>query len=88
MVVQHPWLTLSEFTDLITIAEMTPGPIGINSATFVGIRIGGILGALLASLGAIQPGREDEEDKKLGVIRKAQGRSYSTYFKLGDWSFP
>ena len=56
VVVQHPWLTLSEFTDLITIAEMTPGPIGINSATFVGIRIGGILGALLASLGFILPG--------------------------------
>ena len=56
VVVQHPWLTLSEFTDLITIAEMTPGPIGINSATFVGIRIGGIPGALLASLGFILPG--------------------------------
>ena len=47
-----------------------------------------IVGALLASLGAIQPGREDEEDKKLGIIRKAQGRSYSTYFKLGDWEIP
>ena len=47
-----------------------------------------VVGALLASLGAIQPGREDEEDKKLGVIRKAQGRSYSTYFKLGDLEIP
>lgn len=47
-----------------------------------------VVGLLLASLGAIQPGREDEEDKKLGVIRKAQGRSYSTYFKLGDWEIP
>ena len=47
-----------------------------------------VVGVLLASLGAIQPGREDEEDKKLGVIRKAQGRSYSTYFKLGDWEIP
>ena len=47
-----------------------------------------VVGALLASLGAIQPGREDEEDKKLGVIRKAQGRSYSTYFKLGEWEIP
>lgn len=47
-----------------------------------------IVGALLASLGAIQPGREDEEDKRRGVIRKAQGRSYSTYFKLGDWEIP
>lgn len=47
-----------------------------------------VVGALLAGLGAIQPGREDEEDKRLGVIRKAQGRSYSTYFKLGDWEIP
>lgn len=47
-----------------------------------------VVGLLLASLGAIQPGREDEEDKRLGVIRKAQGRSYSTYFKLGDWEIP
>ena len=36
----HHWLTLSEFSDLITISQMTPGPIAINSATFVGIRIG------------------------------------------------
>lgn len=47
-----------------------------------------IVGALLAGLGVIHPGREDEEDKKLGVIRKAQGRSYSTYFKLGDLEIP
>lgn len=49
------WLTLTEFTDLITIAEMTPGPIGINSATFVGIRIAGIPGALIATLGCVLP---------------------------------
>ena len=51
----HPWLTLQEFTNLITIAEMTPGPIAINSATFVGIRIAGIPGALVATLGCIAP---------------------------------
>lgn len=51
----HPWLTLQEFTDLITIAEMTPGPIAINSATFVGIRIAGIPGAIVATLGCITP---------------------------------
>ena len=49
------WLTLTEFTDLITIAEMTPGPIAINSATFVGIRIAGISGAIVATLGCILP---------------------------------
>lgn len=51
----HHWLTLTEFTDLITIAEMTPGPIAINAATFVGIRIAGILGALVATFGCIFP---------------------------------
>ena len=51
----HPWLTLNEFTDLITIAEMTPGPIAINSATFVGIRIAGIPGAFVATFGCILP---------------------------------
>ena len=42
----HGWLTMSEFTDLVTIAEMTPGPIAVNSATFVGIQIAGFPGAL------------------------------------------
>lgn len=51
----HPWLTLQEFTDLITIAEMTPGPIAVNSATFVGIRIAGIPGAVIATFGCIFP---------------------------------
>lgn len=51
----HHWLTLSEFTDLITIAEMTPGPIAINSATFVGIRIAGIPGAIISTIGCVLP---------------------------------
>lgn len=51
----HSWMTMSEFTDLITIAEMTPGPIAVNSATFVGIRIAGIAGAIAATLGCIFP---------------------------------
>lgn len=49
------WLSLTEFTDLITIAEMTPGPIAINSATFVGIRIAGISGAIAATIGCVLP---------------------------------
>ena len=55
VVTGHTWLTMSEFTDLITIAEMTPGPIAVNSATFVGIRIAGPLGAIIATLGCITP---------------------------------
>ena len=51
----HSWLSMSEFTNLITIAEMTPGPIAVNSATFVGMQIAGILGAVVATLGCILP---------------------------------
>lgn len=52
---KYGWLTISEFTDLITIAEMTPGPIAVNSATFVGIQVAGIPGAIVATLGVIFP---------------------------------
>ena len=51
----HHWLSMTEFTDLITISQMTPGPIAVNSATFVGIKIAGIPGALIATLGCILP---------------------------------
>ena len=52
---QHGWLTLSEFADIITISQMTPGPVDINSATFVGMRILGLPGAIVATLGCILP---------------------------------
>ena len=51
----HGWLTMNEFTNLITIAEMTPGPIGVNSATFTGLQIAGIPGAIAATFGSIFP---------------------------------
>lgn len=55
VVTGHGWLSMGEFTDLITIAEMTPGPIAVNSATFVGIRIAGVPGAIAATFGCIFP---------------------------------
>lgn len=51
----HNWMTVNEFIDLITISQMTPGPIAINSATFIGIRIAGIPGALISTFGCILP---------------------------------
>ena len=51
----HTWLTETEFMDLATIAEMTPGPIAVNGATFVGLKIAGIPGALVATFGCILP---------------------------------
>lgn len=52
---RYHWLTMTDFSDLVTIAEMTPGPIAVNSATFVGNQIAGIPGGLIATLGCILP---------------------------------
>ena len=49
------WITDSDILEIIAIAESTPGPIAINAATFVGFRVGGFFGALLATLGVILP---------------------------------
>lgn len=51
----HGWMTAQEVTDIIAIAEMTPGPLGINCATFGGIHAAGIPGAIVASLGVMTP---------------------------------
>ncbi len=51
----NKWISISEFTDLITIAQMTPGPIGLNLSTFVGVKILGISGGIIATLGFISP---------------------------------
>lgn len=49
------WITKDELTDIVTIAESTPGPIAINCSTFVGYKIGGVLGSVIATLGCIIP---------------------------------
>ena len=55
VVTLHGWLDMTGFGDIVAIAEMTPGPIAINAATFVGTRIAGVPGALTATLGCILP---------------------------------
>lgn len=55
VVTKHGWMTMTEFADIITISQMTPGPIAINSATFVGVQIAGIPGALAATIGCVFP---------------------------------
>lgn len=49
------WLTMEEYADLTAIAEMTPGPIAVNSATFVGQKMAGLPGALVCTFGCILP---------------------------------
>ncbi|MGX7109227.1 chromate transporter [Facklamia miroungae] len=52
---QEHWLTLEEFSHLITISQMTPGPIAINASTFIGTQIGGVGGAVAATIGCTLP---------------------------------
>jgi len=49
------WMASSEFVDIVAIAEMTPGPIAVNSATFVGYKTAGLLGGVFATLGVSLP---------------------------------
>ncbi len=49
------WVTPKEFIDIVAIAEMTPGPIAINSATFIGYKVAGFWGALFATVGVVLP---------------------------------
>ena len=51
----YHWLTLGEFIDIFTISQMTPGPIGVNAATFAGMKIAGIGGAICATMGFVTP---------------------------------
>ena len=51
----HGWMTAQEVADIVAIAEMTPGPLGLNCATFAGMRTGGVMGAAAASVGVLLP---------------------------------
>ncbi len=49
------WFTAAELADMIAVSESTPGPIGINMATFVGTRVAGVLGGVVATVGLVAP---------------------------------
>ena len=51
----HGWMNAHEVSDIVAIAEMTPGPLGLNCATFAGMRAAGVLGAFVANMGALAP---------------------------------
>ncbi|HHU03099.1 MAG TPA: chromate transporter [Christensenellaceae bacterium] len=71
------WLTQASFSDLVTISEMTPGPIAINASTFVGLQVGEFLGAVIATLGCILPS---------SIIISILAHVYKKYRKLDTFS--
>ncbi len=54
-VLSNGWMTVNEVTDIVAIAEMTPGPLGLNCATFAGMQAAGVFGAVAANLGVLTP---------------------------------
>jgi len=52
---QQEWLTVEQFLDIMAISEITPGPIAVNTATFIGFQVAGIWGSVLATAGVISP---------------------------------
>jgi len=52
---KNHWLTQAEFMDVLTISQMTPGPIAINASTFVGTKVAGLPGAIVATVGCVTP---------------------------------
>lgn len=55
VITTHGWITQLEFIDVLAIAEMTPGPIAINAATFLGYRVYGIWGSVVATVAVVLP---------------------------------
>ena len=56
VVVNNAWITAQEFTDIVAISQMTPGPIGINSATYIGYTVtGNIFGSMVATFAVTLP---------------------------------
>ncbi len=49
------WMTYAEFTEIVAISELTPGPIAVNAATYVGYKVAGLAGAFFATLGVVLP---------------------------------
>ena len=52
---QNGWMTQQEFVDIVAVSQVTPGPIGINCATYVGYTVGGIWGSVLATSAIVLP---------------------------------
>ena len=52
---KYPWLSAAQIPDMIAISESTPGPLGVNMATYVGFQCGGVLGGVIATAGLVTP---------------------------------
>ena len=66
------WLSSQAFSDIVTISQMTPGPLAVNASTFVGLRIGGSSGAAM-----LRPGRQHPDCRLCAALQSAGSRNFS-----------
>lgn len=79
--IQHGWMTETQFIDMLAISEMTPGPIAVNTATFVGHGQAGILGGLAATFAVVLPSFVVVSILYHFVKRFRQNQAVDTFFK-------
>lgn len=82
VILKHGWLSNAEFIDILAISEMTPGPVAINSATFLGYRVCGVLGSIVATLAVVLPSFI-VMSIILHFINKFKDSPYVDYFFVG-----
>ncbi len=75
IVSQNGWINETVFTDIITISQMTPGPLAVNTSTFVGLQVSGFFGALAATIGCVLCGTL----LSLGLYRFMKAHQSSVY---------
>ena len=54
-VVSHGWLSASDFPKIVSVSQLTPGPVAVNVATYVGFKIGGVWGSIFSTIGILTP---------------------------------
>lgn len=82
VIIKHGWLSNAEFIDILAISEMTPGPVAINSATFLGYRVCGVPGSVTATIAVVLPSFI-VMSLILHFITKFKDSPYVDYFFVG-----
>ena len=78
---QNGWLSMTEFSDLLTISQITPGPIAINSASFVGMKAAGFAGSVVASLLILIIYKRQKSSVKMKMYYKLGTSKWGVKFK-------
>lgn len=79
---ENGWLTYEQYTDLITLSEVTPGPIGINAASFTGALTAGLPGAVAATVGCVIPSAIIVSLLAVLYVKYRNGKAFSSVLAM------